>query len=108
MKAELLTKKASPQTQKGFVKALESRMKVCLLSASYQGKPVFFYLKPYSHNRLKQKLLLKKSFKPAEYGKILACGYNSPSPALAKKMEKEFKISVLVPLSKPSVFSSDC
>lgn len=82
--------------QKSFAGHLEAQTKVFLLSAQYQGKPVFYYLQlpSYRQQHFKQRLLLRRPVKPSQYGKILACGYGNPSPTLEKKMAREFKVCV--------------
>ena len=97
MKPDFLAQFVS-DTPKSFVDKLEARTQVFLLSARYQGRKVYYYLQLPSHRqqRFRQILKLGKSLKPAQHGKILACGYGSPSPTLQQQMERQFHVFLAV------------
>ena len=79
-----------------FVDKLEKRTRVFLLHARYKGKPVYYYLQlpSYRQQRFRQMLKLAKGLRPSQHGKILACGYGSPSPTLQKQMRQQFNVYI--------------
>ncbi|MCB0850666.1 MAG: hypothetical protein KDD63_00370 [Bacteroidetes bacterium] len=97
MKANFLNQFMS-QPSESFVGKLESRTRVFLLYARYQGKPVYYYLQLPSHRqqRFRQMLKVGKAVKPSQHGQILACGYGSPSPTLQKRMAQQFQVYPLL------------
>ena len=71
-----------------FTAKLERDSDTVLLTGRYQGKQVYYYLQIPTHRKqaFKRLLLLGKPFTPAQYGKILACGYGEPSVRLVEQV----------------------
>ena len=64
------------QKPQSFVGRLQEDTPVQVIQAKYKGRQVYYYLKVYPGKlwQLQRMILLRKAFKPKDYGEILACG----------------------------------
>lgn len=65
------------QQPRSFVSRIKEGTPVQLIQARYKGKPVYYYLKVYPGKlrQLQRVVLLRKAFKPKDFGEILECGW---------------------------------
>ena len=65
------------QKPQSFMEKLQEDIPVQVIQAKYKGRQVYYHLKVHPGKlwQLQRVILLRKAFKPRDYGEILECGW---------------------------------